>query len=193
MPGSSTRPAHNLRRVRPRGGADASTRPVLARPPPRARPPQRAAAGGRTVEEEEEEEQVRRHQDPGHRDAEVRDGVLLDTREQREGEGERPDQHGEQDVQHAVAVPEPEVAGGEGARGHLHDEDADRDDETRERGCRADDRCEQVVAVDAEYSRCSVTPTRRWSGASITPEDRARRSHRAAAGTRGSPSGTGAS
>ncbi len=47
-------------------------------------------------------------------------------------------------MQHAVAVPEPEVAGGEAAGRHLHDEDADRDDEARERRCRADDRREQV-------------------------------------------------
>ena len=133
-----------------------------------------AQAVDATVEEEEEEEQIRRHQSPGDRDAEVRDRVLLDAREQREGERERADQHREQDVQHAVAVPEPEVAGREAAGRHLHDEDADRDDEARERRCRADDRREQVggrrrrvleVLGDADL--------RRRSGASTT-EDRAR-------------------
>ena len=76
----------------------------------------------------------------GRRDAEVRDGVLLDSRQQRERERERPDQHRKQDVQHAVPVPEPHVAGREGVRRHLDDEDADGDDEAGQRRGRPDDR-----------------------------------------------------
>ena len=168
--GQPGRPAHDLGRIRPRGGPNHRLeRDCLPAAATRA-----ATATGRRRWMQRSRKNRNRNRsaairDPGRRDAEVRDGVLLDSREQREREGEGADQHGQQDVQHAVAVPEPEVAGREGARRHLHDEDADRDDEARERGRRADDRREQVVAVDAEYSRCSVTPIWRWSGASIRP------------------------
>ena len=95
------------------------------------------------VEEEQEEEQVRGHQDAGHGDADVRDGVLLDPRQQREREGERPDQHRQQDLQDLVPVPEAHVAGREAARRHLDDEDADGDHEAGQGSRRPHDRGQQ--------------------------------------------------
>ena len=95
------------------------------------------------VEEEQEEEQVGGHQDAGHGDADVRDGVLLDPRQQREREGERPDQHRQQDLQDLVPVPEAHVAGREAARRHLDDEDADGDHEAGQGSRRPHDRGQQ--------------------------------------------------
>ena len=56
----------------------------------------------------------------------------------------RADEHRQGRLQHPVAVPEPHVAGREGARRHLDDEDGDRDDEARERRRRSDDRGEHA-------------------------------------------------
>ena len=86
------------------------------------------------VEEDEEEHDRGGEEEAARGDAEVRDVVrILDAAQQREREGERPDQHGEHGLERAVAVPEPHVARRERPRRHLHDEHADRDHEAGQR------------------------------------------------------------
>ena len=156
LAGDLQRPAHDLGRVGPGRRSDGRFEGLPARGRRVRRHGHRSQAVDEAVEEEEEEEEVRGHQDARHGDADMWNGALLDSRQQREGERERPDQHRQQDVQHPVPVPEPHVARREHARRHLHDEDADGDDESGQRRGRAHDRGEE----DAR-GRCRVLQRQR--------------------------------
>ena len=149
--GELQRPAHDLGRVGSARRADGGVERAPARRGGDRRDGDRSQSMDESVEKEQEEEHVCGHQDAGHADADMRDGVLLDPRQQREGKGERPDQHRQQDLQDLVPVPEAHVAGRQVVRRHLDDEDADGDDEAGQRR-RCPDDCRQQRA----RRRCRV-------------------------------------
>ena len=94
------------------------------------------------VEEDEEEQDSRREEEPGERHSEVWDGVLLHPAQHREGERQRANQDREHRLEHAVAIEEPQVPGGERAGRHLDDQHADRNYEPGQPDTRTDDRGE---------------------------------------------------
>lgn len=103
------------------------------------------------IQEHGEHQQTDDHQRARHGHTQVRHEVAPDPAHQREGEGERSDEQRQQDLEHAVAVPEAHVASGERAGGHLDDERRHGHDESGQGG-----RCPDDCREDRDRRRGGV-------------------------------------
>ena len=113
-----------------------------------------------------------------------RSGMKSSSRRRSANANDNADEHRQRHLEHAVAVPEPHVAGRERPSGHLDHEDGDRDDESRERRHGADDR------QDSSQSPASTASTTAGRPLGRSEHSRIRGSRRARSRRAGSPTGS---
>jgi hypothetical protein len=120
---------------------------------------------GEAVQVEQQQQQAGRDGDAGNRDAEVRDGVILDEPEQRERERHGAGEGGKDHLLQPVAVPQAHEPRRQGPGRRLDDEDADGHHKTEQRDHGADEDAE-----DAGGRRCRVPPGLRQLHHSVQPD-----------------------
>ena len=177
LTGRVERCGHDCRGIRPRGLLQHLAQRLAAGLRDEGGDRDRPQPMDRTVQEDDEEEDSEPEERPRHGHAEVRDVVLLHVPHEREREREGADQDGENGLERPVAIEDPHVAGREGPRRHLHDEDAHRHDEADQADARGDDRSKHRLG-----GRRRVLPARRAAGegAEIGRGDAERPAERAA-------------